>query len=106
MSCLKVTRLPGSAVPVRLRTLKSMRYSVTLFALAVSGSVSSVFADSSPVSLEGISDQGTFKVQLQWTANDIGRENQFNIVFRDNSTGTIIEDVHYDWQVDMGSQIL
>src|SRR5689334_868681 len=62
-----------------------------------------VLAYSSPVSLEGISDQGTFKVQLQWNTSAIGNVNQFNITFRDNSTGTVIEDVHYDWRVSAES---
>lgn len=52
-----------------------------------------------PLTLEGLTDQGTFKVELHWLTSDIGSANRFDLVFRDNYTGTIVENVRYDWDV-------
>lgn len=61
-----------------------------------------IHAETQPISLQGVSDQGTFIAQIQWFPSEIGKENKFILAFRDNATGTLIEDVHYDWQIDMG----
>lgn len=46
--------------------------------------------------LEAVSDQGTFKVEIIWTSNDIGSANNFEIHFVDPDTGSEIEHVKYD----------
>jgi hypothetical protein len=48
------------------------------------------------IGLEAITDQGTFRVELIWTPNDIGRVNTFEIHFVDPDTGIEIEDIKYD----------
>ena len=46
--------------------------------------------------LEAVTDQGTFKVRIIWTSNEIGSENIFEVHFFDPDTGNQIEDVKYD----------
>jgi hypothetical protein len=48
------------------------------------------------IELEAITDQGTFRVELVWTPNDIGRVNTFEIHFVDPDTDIEIEDIKYD----------
>lgn len=48
------------------------------------------------IKLEAVSDQGTFKVEIMWTSNDIGSANNFEIYFVDPDTGSEIEDAMYD----------
>ena len=48
------------------------------------------------IRLEAVSDQGTFKVEITWTSNDIGSANEFEIHFVDPDSGSEIEDVKYD----------
>lgn len=48
------------------------------------------------IRLKAVSDQGTFKVEIMWTSNDIGSANKFEIHFVDPDTGMEIEDVKYD----------
>ncbi len=48
------------------------------------------------IRLEAFSDQGTFKVEIIWTSNDIGSANEFEIHFVDPDSGSEIEDVKYD----------
>ena len=48
------------------------------------------------IRLHTVTDQGTFRVELIWTPNDIGRANTFEIHFFDPDTGIEIEDVKYD----------
>jgi hypothetical protein len=48
------------------------------------------------IRLEAVSDQGTFKVEIMWTSNDIGSANMFEIHFVDPDTGSEIEDIKYD----------
>ena len=48
------------------------------------------------IGLEAITDQGTFRVELVWTPNDIGSVNTFEIHFVDPDTGIEIEDIKYD----------
>jgi hypothetical protein len=42
------------------------------------------------------SDQGTFKVEINWTSSDIGKENTFDIGFFDSNTSQQLEMVKYD----------
>jgi hypothetical protein len=48
------------------------------------------------IRLEALTDQGTFRVEIIWTPNDIGRANTFEIRFIDPDTDSEIEDVKYD----------
>jgi hypothetical protein len=48
------------------------------------------------IRLEAVSDQGTFKVEIIWTSNDIGSANNFEIHFVDPDSGSEIEGVKYD----------
>jgi hypothetical protein len=48
------------------------------------------------IRLEAVSDQGTFKVEIMWTSNDIGSANNFEIYFVDPDSGSEIEGVKYD----------
>jgi hypothetical protein len=48
------------------------------------------------IRLEAVTDQGTFKVEIMWIPNDIGRANMFEIHFVDPDTGSEIEDIKYD----------
>jgi hypothetical protein len=48
------------------------------------------------IRLEAVSDQGTFKVEIMWTSNDIGTANEFELHFIDPDTGSEIEDAMYD----------
>ena len=49
------------------------------------------------IHLEGLSDQKTFKVTIDWTTADIRKENRFNVTFYDPDTGRLVEDVKYDF---------
>jgi hypothetical protein len=48
------------------------------------------------IRLEALTDQGTFKVQIMWTSNELGSANVFEVHFIDPDTGIEIEDVKYD----------
>lgn len=48
------------------------------------------------IRLEAVTDQGTFRVEIMWTPNDIGSANTFSIRFIDPYTGSEIEDIKYD----------
>jgi hypothetical protein len=48
------------------------------------------------IRIEAVTDQGTFKVEIMWTSNDIGSPNIFGIHFIDPETGSEIEDIKYD----------
>jgi hypothetical protein len=48
------------------------------------------------IRLHTVTDQGTFRVELIWTPNDIRRANTFEIHFIDPDTGIEIEDIKYD----------
>ena len=48
------------------------------------------------IRLEAFTDQGTFRVEIIWTPNDIGSANTFDIRFVDPDTDSEIEDVKYD----------
>ena len=59
--------------------------------------------------MEETSDQGTFLVSIEWEPNDIGRDNTFSITFIESVTGTVMEDIRYDFRVvqgEGGEQIL
>ena len=56
------------------------------------------------IRLEAVSDQGTFKVEIMWTSNDIGSANMFEIHFVDPDTGSEIEDIKYDISIYRGGR--
>jgi hypothetical protein len=51
------------------------------------------------IRLEAVTDQGTFRVELIWTPDDIGRANTFEIHFVEPDTGIEIEDIKYDFSI-------
>jgi hypothetical protein len=48
------------------------------------------------ISLEALSDQGTFIVEIIWTPADIGRDNTFSIRFIEPETSAEIEEMEYN----------
>ena len=48
------------------------------------------------IRLKALSDQGTFRVEIMWTPNNIGSPNTFDVHFIDPDTGSEIEDIKYD----------
>ena len=46
--------------------------------------------------LEGTSDDGAFKVMVNWKPNNITKENTFDLVFIDSKSGVEIENITYD----------
>jgi hypothetical protein len=81
-------------VVVAATILTSAVLSFALF-LCISAFKSPISAQEQ-IRLEAITDQGTFRVELIWTPNDIGRVNTFEIHFVDPDTGIEIEDIKYD----------
>lgn len=57
--------------------------------------ISPAFAQDN-IYLETTSDQGTFKIEMQWTPAEIDRYNTFVLKFMDSDTGKEIQDVRYD----------
>jgi hypothetical protein len=53
--------------------------------------------------LEAPSDQGTFRVEITWTPDDIGSANVFDIRFIEPETGEEVEDIVYDFSIYRGS---
>ena len=62
--------------------------------------VSSPVAAQEQVQLEAVTEEGTFKVEIFWTPNDIGRPNLFEIHFIDPTTGIEIEEIKYDISIN------
>ncbi len=54
------------------------------------------------IQLDAVTDQGTFIVEMQWTPNDIGKDNTFLIRFIEPETGAEMEDMKYDLLVLQG----
>ena len=78
-----------------------------LFLAAVLGAESASAQEE--IMMEETSDQGTFLVSIEWEPNDIGRDNIFSITFIESVTGTVMEDIRYDFRVvqgEGGEQIL
>jgi hypothetical protein len=51
------------------------------------------------IRLEAVTAQGTFRVEIMWTPNNIGSANTFDIHFIDPYTGSEIEDIKYDFAI-------
>jgi multidrug efflux pump subunit AcrA (membrane-fusion protein) len=56
----------------------------------------------SPIMLEALSDQGTFRVEMAWTPADIGAGNIFGIRFIEPETNIELEDIRYDILLSRG----
>jgi hypothetical protein len=46
--------------------------------------------------LQGISDDGVFKVMVDWKQANINKENTFDLTFIDSNSGVRIENIIYD----------
>jgi hypothetical protein len=51
---------------------------------------------SGPNALQGTSDDGVFKVMVDWNRNNINKENTFDLTFLESKSGVHIENVIYD----------
>jgi hypothetical protein len=51
---------------------------------------------SGPNALQGTSDDGVFKVMVDWKRNNINKENTFDLTFLESKSGVHIENVIYD----------
>jgi hypothetical protein len=49
-----------------------------------------------PDALQGTSDDGVFKVMVDWKRNNINKENTFDLTFLESKSGVHIENVIYD----------
>ncbi|HEX2107008.1 MAG TPA: hypothetical protein VHF28_04680 [Nitrososphaera sp.] len=71
--------------------------SVILFLALLSGTfIFQLVSAQEQIRLEGLTDKGTFKIQLFWTSNEVGSPNVFEVRFIDPATGNEIEHVKYD----------
>jgi hypothetical protein len=52
------------------------------------------------IKLEAVTEQGTFKVEIFWIPDDIGRPNLFEIHFFDPTTGIEIEETKYNISIN------
>lgn len=55
--------------------------------------------------LEATSDEGSFLVQVAWEPAEVGQENTFDISFVEPETGTMLEDITYDFSVLQGDSV-
>ncbi len=80
---------------------------ITTSALISTLSIGQVVAQQQ-ITLEALSDQGTFIVRMIWITDDIGRDNTFSIRFIEPETSTEMEDMEYNVIVyeESGSQQL
>ncbi len=69
---------------------------IVLHALSFCTSVFKLVFAQEQTRLEALTDQGTFKVQILWTSNEVGNPNDFELRFFDPDTGDEIEDIKYD----------
>jgi hypothetical protein len=69
---------------------------IVFHALLFCTSVFKLVSGQEQIRLEALTDQGTFKVQIMWTSNEIGSANVFEVHFIDPDTGNEIEAVKYD----------
>jgi hypothetical protein len=79
-----------------------LRSAILAFAL-ISLLAGSQAAAQEQVLLEAPSDQGTFRVEITWTPDDIGSANVFDIRFIEPETGEEVEDIVYDFSIYRGS---
>lgn len=55
-----------------------------------------ITVSSGPNTLQGTSDDGVFKVMVDWKRNNINKENTFDLTFLESKSGVHIENVIYD----------
>ena len=55
-----------------------------------------ITVSSGPNTLQGTSDDGVFKVMVDWKRNNISKENTFDLTFLESKSGVHIENVIYD----------
>ena len=55
-----------------------------------------ITVSSGPNALQGTSDDGVFKVMVDWNRNIINKENTFDLTFLESKSGVHIENVIYD----------
>ena len=55
-----------------------------------------ITVSSGPDALQGTSDDGVFKVMVDWKRNNINKENTFDLTFLESKSGVHIENVIYD----------
>ena len=55
-----------------------------------------ITVSSGPNALQGTSDDGVFKVMVDWKRNNINKENTFDLTFLESKSGVHIENVLYD----------
>ena len=55
-----------------------------------------ITVSSGPNALQGTSDDGVFKVMVDWNRNNINKENTFDLTFLESKSGVHIENVIYD----------
>jgi hypothetical protein len=72
---------------------------IVLHSLLICTYVSKLVSAQEQITLEALTDQGTFKIQVIWTSNAVGSANVFAVHFIDPDTDDEIEDVKYDISV-------
>jgi hypothetical protein len=80
--------------------LSSTLYVISIQTFLVCLLASSPVAAQEQIKLEAVTEQGTFKVEIFWTPDDIGRPNLFEIHFFDPTTGIEIEETKYDISIN------
>ncbi len=73
------------------------------YRLIISNETSSL---QTPILLQGTSSSGNFNVQVNWTSNDIGQDNKFDLKFFDASTRDEISNPTYSIMLLKGGQHL
>jgi hypothetical protein len=66
----------------------------------------SAAATNEPIMLQATSSSGNFKVQVNWTSDDIGKDNIFDLKFFDAKTGDEISNPNYSIMLFKGEQHL
>jgi hypothetical protein len=68
--------------------------------------ISEASTASTPALLQGTSSSGKFKVQVNWTSNDIGQDNTFDLKFIDATSGDEISNSKYSIMLFKGEEHL
>ena len=92
-----VVKVPVTSIIVLILTSALMN---TSFAQSNSN-ISNTWSNNTSVSsgsniLQGTSNDGAFKVMVDWRSNNINKENTFNLTFINSNSSEQIEDIVYD----------
>ena len=92
-----VVKVPVTSIIVLIMTYALMN---TSFAQSNSN-ISNTLSNNTSVSsgsniLQGTSNDGAFKVMVDWRSNNINKENTFNLTFINSNSSEQIEDITYD----------